>query len=133
MIQLIEVRDLSNSVVKSIKPPVQTNEIFYGGTASLILSSTTAVVLYGIQQRKTLVEVNKSPYFSVIHLACDSRFFLSRRQRLSPLSTQISRHNAQFKHRESPSSPPGHGLLPQKFNTRLPLAIAKPNGLPPPS
>jgi coatomer protein complex subunit alpha (xenin) len=52
--QLIEVRDLSNSVVKSIKPPVQTNEIFYGGTASLILSSTTTVVLYDIQQQKTI-------------------------------------------------------------------------------
>jgi len=43
MEQLIEVHNLSNSVVKSIKPPVQTNEIFYGGTASLILSSMTTV------------------------------------------------------------------------------------------
>ncbi|KAJ7897520.1 coatomer alpha subunit [Mycena leptocephala] len=46
--QIIEVRDLANSVVKTIKPPVQTNEIFYGGTASLILSSTSSVVLYDI-------------------------------------------------------------------------------------
>src|SRR5215510_4929339 len=38
--QLIKVCDLANSVIKSIKPLVQTNEIFYGGTASLILSST---------------------------------------------------------------------------------------------
>jgi hypothetical protein len=48
----------TNSVVKTIKPPVQTNEIFYGGTASLILSSTSSVVLYNIQQQKTLAEVN---------------------------------------------------------------------------
>src|SRR5215471_14843217 len=66
MIQLIEVRDLSNSVVKSIKPPVQTNEIFYGGTASLILSSTSSVVLYDIQQQKTLAEINSPPVKYVI-------------------------------------------------------------------
>ncbi|CAK5274683.1 unnamed protein product [Mycena citricolor] len=59
--QLIEIRDLANAIVKSIKPPVQTNEIFYGGTASLILSSTTSVVLYDIQQQKTLAEVNSPP------------------------------------------------------------------------
>ncbi|KAJ7814539.1 coatomer WD associated region-domain-containing protein [Mycena leptocephala] len=58
---IIEVRDLANSVVKTIKPPVQTNEIFYGGTASLILSSTSSVVLYDIQQQKTLAEVNSPP------------------------------------------------------------------------
>lgn len=55
------MRDLANSVVKSIKPPVQTNEIFYGGTASLILSSTSSVVLYDIQQQKTIAELNSPP------------------------------------------------------------------------
>ncbi|GLB42351.1 putative coatomer (COPI) alpha subunit C-terminus [Lyophyllum shimeji] len=64
--QIIEVRDLSNSVVKTIKPPVQTNEIFYGGTASLILSSTSSVVLYDIQQQKTLAEINSPPVKYVI-------------------------------------------------------------------
>ncbi|KAF9010173.1 coatomer subunit alpha-2 [Cyathus striatus] len=59
--QQIEVRDLSNSVVKMIKAPVQTNEIFYGGTSCLILSSTTSVVLYDIQQQKTLAEINSPP------------------------------------------------------------------------
>ncbi|OBZ67767.1 Coatomer subunit alpha [Grifola frondosa] len=59
--QLIEVRDLSNSVVKTIKPPVQTNEIFYGGTASLILSSAASVVLYDIQQQKSLAEITTPP------------------------------------------------------------------------
>ncbi|EPS97096.1 hypothetical protein FOMPIDRAFT_102011 [Fomitopsis schrenkii] len=64
--QLIEVRDLQNSIVKSIKPPVQTNEIFYGGTASLILSSATAVVLYDIQQQKKLAEITTPPVKYVI-------------------------------------------------------------------
>lgn len=59
--QVIEVRDLSNSVVKSIEPPVETNEIFYGGTACLILSSPTTVVLYDIQQQKTIGEITSPP------------------------------------------------------------------------
>ena len=50
--QLIEVCNLSNSVVKSIKPPVQTNEIFCGGTASLILSSTTSVIFVIFNNRR---------------------------------------------------------------------------------
>ena len=63
--QLIEVRDLSNSVVKIIKPPVQTNEVFYGGTAGFILSSTS-VVLYDIQQQKTIAEVSSPPVKYVV-------------------------------------------------------------------
>lgn len=45
---------------------MQTNEIFYGGTASLILSSTTSVVLYDIQQQKTIAEVNSPPVKYVV-------------------------------------------------------------------
>ena len=58
--------DLTGSVVKTIKPPVQTNEIFYGGTASLILSSTSSVVLFDIQQQKTLAELNSPPVKYVV-------------------------------------------------------------------
>jgi Coatomer WD associated region len=46
--------------------PVQTNEIFYGGIASLILSSTTSVVLYDIQQQKSIAEVNIPPVKYVV-------------------------------------------------------------------
>jgi len=53
-------------VVKTIKAPVQTNEIFYGGTACLILSSTSTVVLYDIQQQKTIAEINSPPVKYVI-------------------------------------------------------------------
>ncbi|KAF8889702.1 coatomer WD associated region-domain-containing protein [Infundibulicybe gibba] len=52
--QIIEVRDLSNAV------------IFYGGTASLILSSTASVILYDIQQQKTIAEVNSPPVKYVV-------------------------------------------------------------------
>lgn len=64
--QLIEIRDLSNSIVKSVKPPVQTNEIFYGGTASLILSSTNSAVLYDIQQGKKFAEITTPPVKYVV-------------------------------------------------------------------
>ncbi|KAI5120086.1 hypothetical protein M0805_001242 [Coniferiporia weirii] len=64
--QLIEIRDLSNSIVKSVKPPVQTNEIFYGGTASLILSSTSTAVLYDIQQGKKIAEITTPPVKYVV-------------------------------------------------------------------
>lgn len=40
---------------------MQTNEIFYGGTACLILSSSSSVVLYDIQQQKTIGEINSPP------------------------------------------------------------------------
>ncbi len=45
---------------------MQTNEIFYGGTASLILSSATSVVLYDIQQQKTLAEITTPPVKYVV-------------------------------------------------------------------
>jgi coatomer protein complex subunit alpha (xenin) len=48
-------------VVKGIKAPIQTNEIFYGGTACLILSSTSSVALYDIQQQKIIAELNSPP------------------------------------------------------------------------
>ena len=64
--QTIKVQDLANAVMKTIKPPVQTNEIFYGGTTCLILSSTTSVVLYDIQQQKTTAEINSPPVKYVI-------------------------------------------------------------------
>lgn len=59
--QTIEIRDLSNSVTKTVKPPVQANEIFYGGTASLLVSSPTSVVLFDIQQGKVVAELNTPP------------------------------------------------------------------------
>lgn len=92
--QLIEVRDLSNSVVKDIKPPVQTNEIFYGGTASLILSSASSVVLYDIQQQKTLAEITTPPVKYVVWSADSSLVALlskhSKCSALRPFTNHVS-------------------------------------------
>lgn len=88
--QLIEVRDLSNSVVKSIKPPVQTNEIFYGGTASLILSSTSSVVLYDIQQQKNIAEITTPPVKYVVWSADGSLVALLSKH--SELHLLLDRH-----------------------------------------
>jgi coatomer protein complex subunit alpha (xenin) len=49
-----------------VKCPVQTNEVFYGGTASLLLSSTNSVVLFDIQQQKVLAEITTPPVKYVI-------------------------------------------------------------------
>jgi coatomer protein complex subunit alpha (xenin) len=64
--QTIEIRDLKNSITKSIKCPVTTNDIFYGGTACLLLSTGTAVVLFDIQQQKILGELTTPPVKYVV-------------------------------------------------------------------
>jgi len=64
--QNIEIRDLSNNLTKTVKCPVQTNEIFYGGTASLLLSAPTSVVLFDIQQQKVLAELSSPPVKYVV-------------------------------------------------------------------
>ncbi|GAA6027118.1 hypothetical protein JCM8097_002404 [Rhodosporidiobolus ruineniae] len=55
--QSIEIRDLENAITKTIKCPVQTSDIFFGGTASLLLSTPTSVVLFDIQQQKVVAEI----------------------------------------------------------------------------
>ncbi|PIL23467.1 transporter [Ganoderma sinense ZZ0214-1] len=90
--QLIEVRDLSNSVVKGIKPPVQTNEIFYGGTASLILSSATSVVLYDIQQQKTLAEITTPPVKYVVWSADGSLVALLSKHTITIANKNFTQH-----------------------------------------
>jgi len=55
--QTIEIKDLSNSTTKTIKPPTTTNEIYFGGVGCLLLCAPTAVILYDIQQKKTITEL----------------------------------------------------------------------------
>lgn len=55
--QTIEIRDLENSITKTLKCPVPTQEMFYGGTACLLLSGATSVVLFDIQQQKIVAEL----------------------------------------------------------------------------
>ena len=72
--QTIEIRDLSNQVTKTIPcppstlaasaasgTPTTTNEIFFGGTASLLLSTNVGVTLFDIQQQKVLGELASPP------------------------------------------------------------------------
>ena len=55
--QTIDIKDLSNSITKSIKPPTSTNDIYFGGTGCLLLCAPAAVILYDIQQKKTVAEL----------------------------------------------------------------------------
>ncbi|GAA5989503.1 hypothetical protein JCM10908_000505 [Rhodotorula pacifica] len=56
--QQIEIRDLENTITKTIKCPVAgVTDMFFGGTASLLLSTATSVVLYDIQQQKIINEI----------------------------------------------------------------------------
>lgn len=52
--QNIEIKDLSNATTKSFKTPVNTNEIFYGGSGNLLLATSSSIVLYDIQQKQVL-------------------------------------------------------------------------------
>ncbi|GAA5988628.1 hypothetical protein JCM5350_005773 [Sporobolomyces pararoseus] len=59
--QTIEIRDLENSITKTIKSPISPStpivDIFFGGTASLLISTQNSVVLFDIQQQKILQEL----------------------------------------------------------------------------
>ncbi|KAK9448864.1 coatomer WD associated region-domain-containing protein [Limtongia smithiae] len=55
--QTLEVKDLTNATTKTVKCPVATNDIFYGGTGCLLLFAATSVVLYDIHQSKILTEL----------------------------------------------------------------------------
>ncbi|KAL1311013.1 hypothetical protein AAFC00_001231 [Neodothiora populina] len=55
--QQIDIKDLSNSTTKTIKPPHGTVDVYFGGTGCLLLITATSVVLYDIQQKKQLAEL----------------------------------------------------------------------------
>lgn len=55
--QQIDIKDLSNSTTKTIKPPAATSDIVFGGTGNLLLITPTAVHLYDTQQKKTVAEL----------------------------------------------------------------------------
>lgn len=66
--QTIEIRDLNNAVIKTIACPANltVNDIFFGGTGSLLLSTATGVSLFDIQQQKVLAEVSSPPVKYVV-------------------------------------------------------------------
>jgi coatomer protein complex subunit alpha (xenin) len=55
--QQIDIKDLSNSTTKTIKPPQGTTDIYFGGTGNLLLITPAAVHLYDIQQKKSVAEL----------------------------------------------------------------------------
>ncbi|MCJ1468499.1 hypothetical protein MMC07_007128 [Pseudocyphellaria aurata] len=55
--QQIDIKDLSNSTTKTIKPPPGTTDVYFGGTGCLLLIAPTSVTLYDIQQKKQLAEL----------------------------------------------------------------------------
>lgn len=55
--QKVEIRDLSNNVVKTLSLPQPTNEIFYAGTSHLLLSTPTSVQLFDTQQQTVMAEL----------------------------------------------------------------------------
>ena len=56
--QQVDIKDLTNSTTKTIKPPPGTTDIFFGGTGCVLLVNPTAVVLFDIQQKKQLAELS---------------------------------------------------------------------------
>ncbi|MCJ1399325.1 hypothetical protein MMC11_002527 [Xylographa trunciseda] len=56
--QQIEIKDLTNNTTKTIKPPIGTVDIYFGGTGNLLLITPTTVVLYDIQQKKQMAELS---------------------------------------------------------------------------
>jgi coatomer subunit alpha len=48
--QIIDIRDLSNNITRTFKPPAGTSDIYFGGTGNLLIITPTAVHLYDIQQ-----------------------------------------------------------------------------------
>ncbi|KAI9791488.1 MAG: hypothetical protein M1816_003832 [Peltula sp. TS41687] len=56
--QQVDIRDLSNSITKTIKTPQGTTDIYFGGTGNLLFITLTSVVLYDIQQKKNISELS---------------------------------------------------------------------------
>ncbi|KAG5985299.1 hypothetical protein E4U55_006779 [Claviceps digitariae] len=55
--QTIDIKDLSNNVTRSFKPPTGTSDIYFGGTGNLLIITPTSVHLYDIQQKKSTAEL----------------------------------------------------------------------------
>jgi coatomer protein complex subunit alpha (xenin) len=55
--QQVDIKDLSNSTVKTIKPPTGTSDISFAGHGTLLLISPTSVVMYDIEEDKQLEEL----------------------------------------------------------------------------
>lgn len=55
--QQVEIKDLSNTVTKTVNLPIQVKDIANGGPGLLLLLGTSSVVLFDIQQKKVISEL----------------------------------------------------------------------------
>ncbi|OAA64661.1 coatamer subunit protein [Niveomyces insectorum RCEF 264] len=55
--QTVDIKDLSNNVTRSFKPPVGTTDIYFGGPGNLLIITPSAVHLYDIQHKKTVASL----------------------------------------------------------------------------
>ena len=53
----VDIKDLTNSTTKTIKPPHGTTDILFGGTGCVLMVNPTTIVLFDIQQKKQLAEL----------------------------------------------------------------------------
>ena len=58
--ETVDIKDLSNSTTKTIKPATGTTDIYFGGTGCLLFITPTSVVLFDIQAKKQLAELSVS-------------------------------------------------------------------------
>ena len=68
--QTIDIKDLNNSVTRSIKPQPGVIDIHYGGPGNLLLCSQTQVILYDIQKKETVAELT-TPYIKYVYWNAD--------------------------------------------------------------
>lgn len=56
--KVLEVRDLSNSITKSIQLDSSVHDVLYGGPGRVLLVKNHSVINYDVQQRKELAEIS---------------------------------------------------------------------------
>ncbi|KAJ2780589.1 hypothetical protein GGI15_003483 [Coemansia interrupta] len=86
--QQILIKDLSNQTTKTIQPPVVVEAIFAAPGSQLLLATSTSVVLFDVQTRQTVAEINAAPVkyvawssdMSTVALLCKHTITLANKQ-----------------------------------------------------
>jgi coatomer protein complex subunit alpha (xenin) len=93
--QTIEIRDLTNTVTKTIPCPTTSaiNDIFFGGTGSILLSTATGMILFDIQQQAILSEITCPPVKYVVWSADGSLVALLSKHTITLSNKALSTNN----------------------------------------
>lgn len=86
--QQILVKDLSNQITKTIKLPTAVENIFAAPGSQILLATASSVILYDVQTRQTVAEINASPVkyvawsanMSTVALLCKHNITLANKQ-----------------------------------------------------